>query len=221
MSLFLDTFFPSVVKNIKTDERILYLTFDDGPVPDITDAVLETLKKYNAIATFFCLGKNVDKHGDIFEKISVDGHSIGNHSYNHPNGWKTKTKVYVDNVNKGQTVINERNKIDLKNNKPNIQSTINKPLFRPPYGKLTPRQYYIFKSQYKIILWDVPGNDWIENISADKRIEIVKEKTKNGSIIVLHDNADFIHRMLPTLKFTLDYFTEKGYRFEGLNMIDG
>jgi len=113
--------YPSYVWDIKTDEKILYLTFDDGPHPQITNFVLDELKKFNARATFFCIGKNVAAFPDVYDRILAEGHSVGNHTYNHLNGWKTKNEIYLDDVNEAGKLIHSN-------------------LFRPPYGKITSLQ---------------------------------------------------------------------------------
>jgi peptidoglycan/xylan/chitin deacetylase (PgdA/CDA1 family) len=198
--------FPSVIRNITTQEKILFLTFDDGPIPEVTPSVLDLLKQYNAKATFFCIGENVQKHSDVYNRIILEGHSTGNHTFNHLNGWKTKTKDYLENISRCDLALNSKQ-----------QTTNNKPLFRPPYGRITPSQYSILNTQYSIILWDVLSKDWEQNLSAEDCFQRVEKAAKPGSIIVFHDSLKAEKRMKPALEKTLDCFSEKGYVFKGLN----
>jgi len=198
--------FPSIIRNISTKEKVLFLTFDDGPIPEVTPAILDLLKQYNAKATFFCIGDNVQKNPIVYSRIEAEGHSVGNHTFNHLNGWKTKTKNYLENAYECSSILS------LKPQTPNL-----KPLFRPPYGRITPSQYPLLKSQYSIILWDVLSKDWKQNLSADDCFNIVKKKTRPGSIIVFHDSLKAEARMKPTLKQTLEYFSGQGYLFKGVS----
>jgi peptidoglycan/xylan/chitin deacetylase (PgdA/CDA1 family) len=191
--------FRSLVWNIQTKDLVLFLTFDDGPIPEVTPTVLSLLKKYNAKATFFCIGDNVNRHPDIFNRLINEGHIIGNHTFNHLNGWKTKTDSYIQNIEKCHALI--------KNN-----------LFRPPYGKITPTQYSILKKGYSIIMWDVLSGDWKSEMSAEDCFENVKRKSKPGSIIVFHDSLKAEKRMLAALEKTLEYFSKKGFRFQSLSV---
>jgi len=201
----LKKFFPSIIRKIQTKEKILFLTFDDGPIPEVTPSVLDLLKRYKAQATFFCIGENVQKYPDVYNRIITEGHSTGNHTFNHLNGWKTKTKDYLENIRQCSVALN------LKPQTSNL-----KPLFRPPYGRITPSQYSILKSQYSIILWDVLSKDWEQNLSADDCFHRVEKKAKPGSIIVFHDSLKAEVRMKPALERTLSYFSKNGYLFKGL-----
>ncbi len=202
--LLLRKLFRSFVWRIPTKDLVLFLTFDDGPIPEVTPAVLTLLKKYNAKATFFCIGENVKKHPEVFQQVISDGHAIGNHTYNHLNGWKTRTEDYILNIDKCHGLL----KSEIKN----PQSAID--FFRPPYGKLSIAQYMKIKLDYSIIMWDVLANDWKQNLTADDCFEIVKIKAKAGSIIVFHDSLKAEARMLPALQKTLKYFSDKGFRFD-------
>lgn len=193
--------FPNYIWDIATTNKELYLTFDDGPTPDITNWTLETLKQYNAKATFFCIGANIKKHPDIFKNIINDGHVIGNHTQNHIKGWKTKTKDYLTEVKDAQIAI------DSKLN-----------LFRPPYGQITPKQgKKLMDIGYQIIMWDVLSFDWDHEISEEKCLENVISKSKAGSIIVFHDSIKASKNMMYTLPKVLDFFSKKGFDFKSLS----
>ncbi len=202
---FVKTLFPNFVWNIDTDKRELYLTFDDGPTPEITDWVLQTLKQYNAKATFFCIGNNIEKHPEIFQSIITEGHTIGNHTYNHLKGWKHKAKVYVRDVLKTEKIIRNFT-TDTSNN-----------LFRPPYGKFKNKQSKkILELGYKIILWDVLSYDWDKSVSEEICFKNVTSAAKEGSIVVFHDSIKASRNLKYVLPKVLEYYTEKGYVFKGL-----
>ena len=195
--------FKNYVWDIPNNENKIYLTFDDGPTPDITEWTLSQLKKYNAKATFFCIGNNIEKHPDIFNKIIEDGHSIGNHTFNHLNGWKTKTEKYVDNVN----LCN--NQIQKSTNHP-----INSTIFRPPYGKIKSNQAKKIKQLgYKIIQWDVLSADFDNTISVEDCLENVLSNIKKGSIVVFHDSLKARKNLEYVLPKTLDFLVNEGYNF--------
>ena len=183
---FVKTLFPNFIWNIDTNNKVLYLTFDDGPTPEITDWVLSTLKNFNAKATFFCIGNNIEKHPEIFQNIIEEEHSIGNHTYNHLKGWKHKTTDYIEDVEKTQRLINSK----FKN--PNIfdrnSSIVN--LFRPPYGKFKTKQSkQLQQLGYKIILWDVLSYDWDKSVSEETCLKNITTAAKEGSIVVFHDSV--------------------------------
>ena len=196
-------FFPSLITRIKTDEKILFLTFDDGPVPEATPDVLLLLKKFNAKATFFCIGDNVTKYKEIYREIVEEGHTTGNHTFHHLNGWKNDKASYLENTVLCRHAMHSLNPA-LKN------------YFRPPYGKLRLSQYATLRKDYKIILWDVLTRDWEKEKSAISCFEIIKHKAKPGSIIVLHDSIKAKVRMLPALEMTLEHYAALGFRFESL-----
>ena len=198
--------FRSLVWNIPTKDLVLFLTFDDGPIPEVTPAVLAILKKYNAKATFFCIGENVKTHPEIFRQVINDSHAIGNHTFNHLNGWKTNTHKYLDNIKECDEVF----KSEIRNPKSEIK------FFRTPYGKITLKQYSAIRKHYSIIMWDVLSQDWKDNLTAEDCFEMVKRKSKPGSIIVFHDSTKAVRRMLPALEKTLEYFSKKGFHFECL-----
>lgn len=194
--------FPNLTWDVPTKSKDIYLTFDDGPTPKITNWVLETLKQYNAKATFFCIGKNIEKHPDIFQNILNQEHAIGNHTYNHTKGWKTKTKSYLDDVILCEDVLK-------------AQNFKSKQLFRPPYGKITPKQIKKLQEQgYKIVMWNVLAVDWDNSITKETCLNNVINHATSGSIIVLHDSVKASKNMTYVLPKVLEYFTEKGFAFK-------
>lgn len=191
---YLRFFYPGVVWNKPTHEKILYLTFDDGPTPQVTTKVLDLLAAYQAKATFFCIGKNVVRHPEIYKRIIAEGHSIGNHTHTHPNSWKVNATSYLQDVEEAQKAIDSK-------------------LFRPPYGKLTPRTLYSLKKKFRIIMWDVISCDFDEKVSATLVEKNVIGNAVNGSIIVFHDSLKAAPRMLEVLPSVLEYYSKSGYSF--------
>ncbi|HLT54016.1 MAG TPA: polysaccharide deacetylase family protein [Flavobacteriaceae bacterium] len=202
---------PDYVWNIPTKEKVLYLTFDDGPTPEITTWVLEQLKAYAAKATFFCIGNNVEKHPDIFQQVLQSGHAIGNHTHNHLKGWKVKTGTYLENVALAEKVIN----FQFSNSKFQETEIVN--LFRPPYGKLKPKQgKALLEKGYEIIMWDVLSFDWDQTVSEENCLKNVLTKSKPGSIIVFHDSMKAAKNMQYALPKVLKHFSNAGYTFKVL-----
>lgn len=203
--------FPTLVWDIPTKGKDIYLTFDDGPTPKITNWVLDTLKLYNAKATFFCIGKNIEEHPDLFKNIISKGHSIGNHTYNHLKGWKTNTKDYLGNTLICDRILKNEIKKSTINNQ---QSPITK-LFRPPYGQITPKQIKKLQAEgYKIVMWNVLSVDWDKKISKETCLNNVINHTESGSIIVFHDSVKASKNMQFALPKVLKHFSEKGYTFK-------
>ncbi|MBC2843521.1 polysaccharide deacetylase family protein [Winogradskyella flava] len=208
---FVKTLFPNFVWSINTDKKELYLTFDDGPTPEITDWVLHVLAEYNAKATFFCIGKNIESNVDIFQNILSQGHAVGNHTYDHLKGWKSKTKGYVGNTELTDSVITFQiqnshfaESYDLNSSK----------LFRPPYGKFKTKQSKKLQELgYKIILWDVLSYDWDKSVSEEQCLSNVISAAKEGSIIVFHDSVKASKNLKYTLPKILEYYKKKGYVF--------
>ena len=196
--------FPNFVWDMATDTNDLYLTFDDGPTPEITEWVLKVLKEYNALATFFCIGKNIEEHPNIFKEIITAGHAIGNHTQNHLKGWKTDSDVYIENTIKAQSLIN-LHQTDVSNFK----------LFRPPYGKIKPTQSKgLLALNYKIIMWDVISFDWDKEVSEETCLNNVISKATKGSIIVFHDSIKASKNMQYALPKVLEHFSNLGYKFK-------
>ncbi len=175
----------------------MYLTFDDGPIPEITENVLHALSFFNAKATFFCVGENVVRNPKIYEKILKGGHSVGNHTYSHLSGLKTDTNEYIDNVQKAAKYIDST-------------------LFRPPHGRMKTAQSVELAKHYDIVLWDVLSYDFDKTKSKEKCFKNVKHFSRPGSIIVMHDSIKAKQNMYYTLTQTLAYFSSMGYRFEAL-----
>ncbi|WP_299127426.1 polysaccharide deacetylase family protein [uncultured Winogradskyella sp.] len=206
---FIKSLFPNLIWSIESTQKEIYLTFDDGPTPEITDWVLNTLAEYDAKATFFCIGNNIEKHPDIFLRIIADGHSIGNHTFSHLKGWKQKTKTYIEDVEKTNQLINSK-----VENHPSVGQN----LFRPPYGKFKVKQSKkLQKLGYKIILWDVLSYDWDKTVSEDACLNNVITATKKGSIIVFHDSLKASKNLRYVLPKVLAYFSEQGFKFRTLD----
>ncbi len=191
--------FSNYVWDIPNTENNVYLTFDDGPTPEITQWTLNHLKNYNAKATFFCIGDNIRKHPEVFKELLKDGHSIGNHTFNHLNGWKTNTKEYIEN-----TKLFEEEYSKLTHEKCT--------LFRPPYGKIKPSQSKILrKMNYKIIMWDVLSVDFDTAITPEQCLENVLQNISAGSIIVFHDSVKAYSNLEYVLPRTLEFLKQKGF----------
>jgi peptidoglycan/xylan/chitin deacetylase (PgdA/CDA1 family) len=193
--------FSNYIWEMPNSENKIYLTFDDGPTPEITEWTLQQLKKYNAKATFFCIGDNIRKYPEIFKKVIEEGHSIGNHTFNHLNGWNTSKQDYLENAKKCQSEIY------------NLQPAICT-LFRPPYGKIKPSQSKeLRKLGYKIIMWDIISYDFDAKISKEKCLENVLTNVKSGSIIVFHDSIKAFPNLEYTLPKMLEILNKKGFVF--------
>lgn len=191
-------FFSKCVWEMPSHEKVIYLTFDDGPHPEATSFVLNTLKDYNAKATFFCIGKNVLDQPALYERIITEGHAVGNHTFNHLNGWKTADSVYMENIAKAKNYIDSS-------------------LFRPPYGKITPFQLRLLaKEKFKLIpvMWTVLSGDFDAKLSKESCLENVLTTTNNGSIVVFHDSQKALVKLQFVLPKFLNYFKQKGFRFE-------
>jgi peptidoglycan/xylan/chitin deacetylase (PgdA/CDA1 family) len=188
----------SLVWNIPTTEKELYLSFDDGPTETATPFVLDQLKSHNAKATFFCLGNNVKAHPKIYERILDEGHVVGNHTFSHPNGWKTNNKRYMKDIAEAAKYIDSK-------------------LFRPPYGKISPFVSRLLRSMnYKIIMWEIVSGDFDTKLSPQKCMENVLLTSKPGSIIVFHDSDKAWERMNYALPKCLQYFSERGFNFKAI-----
>ncbi|GAA4894821.1 polysaccharide deacetylase family protein [Flaviramulus aquimarinus] len=208
--------FPNYIWDITTTKKVIYLTFDDGPTPEITNWTLNILKQYNAKATFFCIGNNIEKHPKIFQNILDEGHAIGNHTHNHIKGWKTKAKDYIENIKKTDELIKYQTLNSNTSKIVNHQSSTTN-LFRPPYGQITPKQgKNLIKLGYKIIMWDVLSLDWDKNVDKDTCLDNVIKKTTNGSIVVFHDSVKASKNMQYILPKVLEHFSKKGYGFKML-----
>ncbi len=184
--------------SIETSKKEVFLTFDDGPTPEITPWVLDQLKKHKAKATFFCIGKNIVAHPEITKRILKEGHRIGNHTYNHVNGWNTKNESYLEEVEKTQQVLKELE--------------INTKLFRPPYGKIGQKQLRtLLNKDFKVILWNVLSVDYDTSISPEKCTHNVLKNSSKGAIIVYHDSIKASKNLTNSLPKILQHFYQKGY----------
>jgi peptidoglycan/xylan/chitin deacetylase (PgdA/CDA1 family) len=189
--------YPQLVWNKSRLDKTIYLTFDDGPIPKITPWVLEVLKTYQAKATFFCIGDNIEKHPEVFSQLKADGHSIGNHTQNHLKGWAVTDDMYLDNIQQCSKWI--------KSN-----------LFRPPYGRIKRSQIQKlkFKNQkLEIVMWDVLSGDFDTKLSPEKCLQNVLKHTENGSIIVFHDSLKAWERLEYVLPKALEHWKKEGYGF--------
>lgn len=175
-------------------EKVVYLTFDDGPIPEVTPWVLEQLKKYDASATFFCIGDNVRKHKDIFDSIDRNIHSVGNHTMHHLKGWITDNTSYYKDIALAAKLIPAK-------------------LFRPPYGKIRLSQMKRLSKKYQIIMWDVLSKDYDTSLSGEKCLQRVIRNVRPGSIVVFHDSLKARPRLEHALPATLEYFHKNGWRF--------
>lgn len=197
--------FSNYVWDIPNLENKVFLTFDDGPTPEITEWTLEQLKNYNSKATFFCIGKNIEKHPEIFKKIIREEHAIGNHTFNHVKGWETSVENYIENTKLCQSEISNY-RVPITN------------LFRPPYGKIKPSQSKALrKLGYKIIMWDVLSCDFNQTISPEKCLDNVLKNVTSGSIIVFHDSAKAEQNLIYVLPRTLAFLKEKGFVCEKMD----
>lgn len=197
--------FPKYVWEMETTEKVLYLTFDDGPTPDVTPWVLETLKQYDAKATFFCIGHNIEKHPNIFNQIVNEGHQIGNHTFNHLKGWKTDLDTYISNAVKTEREIEKHT---------NLSSN----LFRPPYGRIKKKQgMQLIDMGYHIIMWSVISIDWDKTVSGETCLKNVTNNAKEGSIVVFHDSIKASENMKYALPRTLEYYRNLGFSFKAIS----
>jgi peptidoglycan/xylan/chitin deacetylase (PgdA/CDA1 family) len=190
---FLKFFLPGIICRPNTgEEKRVYLTFDDGPIPETTPYILDTLKKYGVKATFFCVGENVKKYPELYKHIIEEGHTVGNHTFNHLKGWATPPNTYLENVNQ-------------------CAEYVSSDLFRPPYGKMTLVQYNALKKKYHLIFWDVLTPDFDKAISAEKCLDIIKKKTRKGSILVFHDNLKAKNKLTELLPGALNFLVQEKY----------
>lgn len=195
---FLKLIFNNWVWSLSKKEKVIYLTFDDGPTPEITEWTLNELKKHNAKATFFCIGKNIVENPNIYKKIVDHGHSLGNHTHNHLNGRKTSLNLYIGNILKAQETLQSKPK-----------------LFRPPYGSITLKQSLkIRKLGYKIVMWDVLSADFDPTITNKKCLENVIKNTESGSILIFHDSVKASEKLKYVLPQVLDYYSAKNFTFK-------
>ena len=198
--LVLKLLYPKLLWDAEGDNRSIFVTFDDGPIPIVTPFVLNILKQHDAKATFFCIGDNVRKHPDIFEQVKKAGHAIGSHTFNHLNGWQTDDKAYLENFLKADELIGSN-------------------LFRPPYGRIKRSQAKLLqqaKPDIQIVMWNVLSADFDVNISPEKCLDNVIRHVKPGDIVLFHDSLKAKDRMEYALPRALEFWSNKGYRFSSL-----
>jgi len=201
---------PAIIKNlfsdymweIPTDEKEVFITFDDGPIPELTPWVLDLLNEYSFKATFFCVGDNVVRYPEIYHRILEEGHSTGNHTFNHLNGWFIDKETYLENIEKCDRVLSTD-------------------FFRPPYGKLKRAQSYAIKNHKKIVMWDVLSGDFDANISKETCLSNVIDNYEKGSIIVFHDNLKAKEKLKYVLPLFLQHLKDCGYKSTALESIVG
>ena len=194
----LQLFYPNYTWKVNTQEKVVYFTFDDGPHPEITTWVLSELAKYNAKATFFMVGANIEKYPEIVEKVKQSGNAIGNHTFNHLNGWKTKDENYFDNINKCKEFIESN-------------------LFRPPYGRIKSKQAKHILKKFKVIMWDRLSRDYDANLNIDESLKAMKTLPAKGSIFVFHDSEKAFKNLKILLPELLKFYSLNGYQFEKLS----
>ena len=178
-------------------EKVIYLTFDDGPVPEVTPQVLDMLDRYQVKATFFCVGENVQKYPGLYAEVLRRGHKTGNHTFNHLKGSEVSNIDYTANVQRAAEYIHSN-------------------LFRPPYGRITYKQKKVLRNDYEIIMWDVLTQDYNRNLAPDKIMDIIKRYSRKGSIVIFHDSIKAKNNMLSVLPLAIQYWKEKGFKLETL-----
>ncbi len=195
--------YPSFIWDTPRTPRCIYLTFDDGPIPIVTPFVLNILKQYDAKAAFFCIGDNVRKHADIFEQVKNDGHTIGNHTYNHLKGWNTEDRIYLDNFLEADKLLDTK-------------------LFRPPYGRMKKSQLKLLqqaKPGLQAIMWNVLSADFDVNITPEKCLDNVIKHTKGGDIVLFHDSLKARDRMEYALPRAMEIWSREGFEFRGITTV--
>jgi peptidoglycan-N-acetylglucosamine deacetylase len=195
--LFVQHLFPNYTWKIANSDKALYLTFDDGPVPEVTPLVLDMLQSYTAKATFFCVGQNIDQYPEVFERIVEEGHTVGSHTYHHLNGWHEDNIQYYHDVR-------------------HAARRSGSVLFRPPYGKLKPAQSQFLQRHYRIIMWDVLSGDFDKDTTKERCVKNVIQHAESGSIVVFHDSIKSAEKVLYALPLVLDYFSRLGFTFQPL-----
>lgn len=183
-----------LIWDVDTENKSIFLTFDDGPNPLTTPVIMEILDKFQAKASFFCLGKNVEQHPALFDSLKKSGHSVGNHTFSHLNGWKTHTKDYLTDIEKSNNIIGSL-------------------LFRPPYGRIKPSQTRILRKKYHIVMWSILSGDFDMNVSSEKCLQNSLRFIKPGSIIVFHDSLKAIQKVTTVLPEFLKITTDQGFSF--------
>ena len=202
MPRFIQRLYPERIWVFSRSTNSVYLTFDDGPIPEVTPWVLDELKKHGAKATFFCIGDNITKHPEILKRILAEKHAVGNHTYNHLNGWKTETSEYIENVLKCEATI--------KANSDSGAYQDSKVLFRPPYGRIKSSQAKLLQNKgYKIVMWEIISYDFEAGISEEECLQNVLGKIRPGSVVVFHDSLKAEKNLRYVLPKVLEFLGEK------------
>lgn len=187
--------YPRATWRMDSNERAVYLTFDDGPIPQSTPFILRTLAEFGAKATFFMVGDNVRKYPDLYRKIVAAGHQVGNHTYHHLGGFKHLTKTYVEDTERANDLIGAH-------------------LFRPPHGCMSHSEYFWLRRRYRIVMWDLVTRDYSKWLTADDVLNNVKRYARNGSIITFHDSLKSIDKLKIALPRALGWLRDQGYSFK-------
>ena len=187
--------YPKAMWRMKKDEQTVYLTFDDGPIPESTPFILETLAEFGIKATFFMVGENVKRHPELYERIVAEGHQVGNHTFNHLGAFKHWTITYIINTFKANELIHAH-------------------LFRPPHGWMRPSEYYWLRKEFRVVMWDVVTRDYSKWMTADGVVNNVKRYVRNGSIITFHDSLKSIDKLRTALPESIRWLKEQGYAFK-------
>ncbi|KAA9345640.1 polysaccharide deacetylase family protein [Adhaeribacter soli] len=190
-------------------EPVIYLTFDDGPVPEVTAFVLEQLARFQAKGTFFCVGENLTKYPEIANRVLEQGHRLGNHTFNHLKAWKTASEPYLQNTKKCAEAL-------VPYLTPSEISGEEKPLFRPPYGQISLNKIKQLQPDYRIIMWDLLTCDYDQALRPEACLEASLKYTRNGSIVVFHDSFKARRNLEYVLPRYLEHFHQLGYRFSAL-----
>jgi peptidoglycan/xylan/chitin deacetylase (PgdA/CDA1 family) len=198
---YVQALFPGFLWKMGGKRKEIFLTFDDGPIPEVTPWVLETLKSYNAKGTFFCVGDNIIKHPDIYDRVIEEGHTVGNHTLNHLSGWATENITYFHNIRHCARMVDSG-------------------LFRPPYGKIKPSQVQFLQRHYRIIMWDVLSGDFDPDILPEACSQNVIQNAGPGSIVVFHDSQKAKANLKHALPEVLHHFSELGYSFQALPKLE-
>jgi peptidoglycan/xylan/chitin deacetylase (PgdA/CDA1 family) len=196
---FLPLIIPSLTWKVQTNDKVVFLTFDDGPHPDITPWVLGELSRFNARATFFCVGRNVVQYPETYRQVLAGGHAVGNHTFDHLSGWSHSQNAYFSNIDACARVVSSK-------------------LFRPPYGRIVPWQISSIRQKgYEIIMWDILTRDYDAGVDIGQSVKATVQNTKPGSVIVFHDSVKAANQLRQLLPQVLQQLSAKGYHFKSLD----
>lgn len=219
--------YPDFIWRIPSKEKEIFLTFDDGPIPEITEFVLEELNKYNAKATFFCIGGNIEKYPNVLQQVVNQYHAIGNHTYNHLKGWDTEDDIYVENFKKCEDLMDIRCSMfgfrtsNIEHRMSNIEhqtSKNEKRLFRPPFGRIKRSQAKEVLKSHEIVMWDVLTGDYDQNLSKERVLSKTLQHIEQGSIVLFHDSIKASKNMMYALPRVLEHYSNQGFSFKSINL---